>query len=348
MKKLTAILMALLLVVSLFLTGCTAAPKQEATQAPAETPTEAPAETAGEMPKIGIIQLATHVALDSARDGFIQALADNGYVDGETVALDVQNGQGDSSNLATIADQFVANEADLVLAIGTGAAQTMAGKTESIPILGTAITDYEVAKLVQSNEAPGYNVSGTSDINPVEDQIKLLIEFAPEAKNIGVIYTSSEDNSILQAQMAKEAIENAGLTYVEVTVTNSNDVQQGMQELCGKCDAVYIPTDNVLAASMPIVYGVAVEAGKVVVPGESGMCLAGGTATLGIDYYKLGYQTGLMAIKILKEGADISAMPIETASDFAYCVNSTMCEEMGIAIPEAYQEYAQPMTGTAE
>ena len=335
MKKLLAILLAVILCV--VMAGCAKQPAAEPTQAPTAEP--APAD----LPKVGVIQLVTHVALDAARDGFVQALKDNGYVDGETVVLDLQNGQADSSNLATIADQFVSNDMDLVLAIGTGAAQTMAGKTESIPILGTAITDYEVAKLVKSNEEPGYNVSGTSDMNPVSDQIALALEIVPTAEVVGVIYTSSEDNSILQAQMAKEAIEAAGKTYVEVTVTNSNDVQQGMQELCGKCDVIYIPTDNVLASSMPIVYGVAVDAGKVIVPGESGMCMAGGTCTLGIDYYKLGYQTGVMAVEVLKNGADVSTMPIEMATGFDYCFNATMCKELGIEIPEAYQAYAQEM-----
>lgn len=335
MKKLAALLMALILCLSMY--GCAKTPAAEPTQAP----TEAPASQ--DMPKVGVIQLVTHVALDSARDGFVKALEENGYVNGENIVIDLQNGQADSSNLATIADQFVANEMDLVLAIGTGAAQTMAGKTESIPILGTAITDYEVAKLVKSNEEPGYNVSGTSDMNPVSDQIAMLLELVPTAEKIGVIYTSSEDNSILQAQMAKEAIEAAGKTYVEVTVTNSNDVQQGMQELCGKCDAIYIPTDNVLASSMPIVYGTAVEAKKVIVTGESGMCMAGGTATLGIDYFKLGYQTGLMAVEVLKNGANVSTMPIQMATGFDYCVNATMVKEMGIEIPEKYQSYMQEM-----
>ena len=202
MKKLVALLVALILCLSMY--GCAKTPAAEPTQAP----TEAPASQ--DMPKVGVIQLVTHVALDSARDGFVKALEENGYVNGENIVIDLQNGQADSSNLATIADQFVANEMDLVLAIGTGAAQTMAGKTESIPILGTAITDYEVAKLVKSNEEPGYNVSGTSDMNPVSDQIAMLLELVPTAEKIGVIYTSSEDNSILQAQMAKEAIEAAG------------------------------------------------------------------------------------------------------------------------------------------
>ena len=181
--------------------------------------------------KVGVIQVVTHVALDSARDGFVQALKDNGLEEGKNLTLRLENGQGEVTNMSTIADQFVSDQMDLVLAIGTGAAQTMAGKTTEIPILGTAITDYVVARLVDSNEQPGGNVSGTTDINPVAEQIGLIKQFVPDAQTVGVFYTASEDNSVLQAQMAKEAIEAAGMTYVETTIINSNDVQQAAQEL---------------------------------------------------------------------------------------------------------------------
>ncbi|MDK2962577.1 MAG: putative tryptophan/tyrosine transport system substrate-binding protein [Eubacteriaceae bacterium] len=169
-----------------------------------------------------------HVALDAARDGFIDGLADNGYVDGDNIIIDLQNAQGDQSNLATISDGFVSNNEDLVLAIATPAAQSIAGKTTEIPILGTAITDYETARLVDSNEAPGGNVSGTTDMNPIAEQIDLLVKLVPDAKTVGVLYTSSEDNSVVQAQIAKEAIEAAGLSYVEVTVT----IYPNRQRLC--------------------------------------------------------------------------------------------------------------------
>lgn len=291
---------------------------------------------ADDKPVIGIIQQMDHVALNSARDGFVQALADNGYVDGESVTLDYQNGQGDQSNLSTIADRFVAEKADLVLAIATTAATTMAGKTVDIPILGTAITDYVAARLVDSNEKPGWNVSGTSDMNPVSEQIALLHELAPEAQTVGVVYTGGEVNSVLQAQMAREAIEALGLAYIEVTVTGTNDVQQAMQQICGECQAIYIPTDNVFASSMPIVYGVAVENGIPVITGESGMAKAGGLATLGISYYDLGYQTGLMAVQVL-QGANVAEMPVQFAnSGFEYAVNRTFADEIGLEIPEKY------------
>lgn len=318
MKK--TVIFILMLTVVLVMAGCTG-------QASSETKT------------IGIIQYVEHVALDSAREGFIDALSENGYVDGENITIDTQNAQADQSNLSTISDRFVSNKVDLVLAIATPAAQSIAGKTKDIPILGTAITDYEAAKLVESNEAPGGNVSGTTDMNPIKEQIDLLVKLVPDARTVGVIYTSSEDNSIVQAAIAKEAIEALGLTYTEVTVTNSNDVQQATQSIVEKCDAIYLPTDNVLASSMPIVNGVTVESKTPVICGESGMVEGGGFATLGINYYDLGYKTGLMAVKVLKGEAQPATMPIESADRFDFAINGTVASEIGIEIPDDLSEY---------
>lgn len=318
MKK-TA-LIVLLLVAILIMAGCTS-------------------QTAESKKTIGVIQYVEHIALDSAREGFVKALSDNGYVDGKNITIDVQNAQADQSNLSTISDRFVSNKVDLVLAIATPAAQSIAGKTKDIPILGTAITDYVAAKLVNSNEAPGGNVSGTTDMNPIKDQIDLLVKLVPNAKTVGVIYTSSEDNSIVQAKLAKEAIEALGLTYTEVTVTNSNDVQQAAQSIVGKCDAIYLPTDNVLASSMPIIYGVTVQSKTPVICGESGMVLNGGLATLGINYTDLGYKTGLMAIKILKGEAKPATMPIESADKFDFTINGKVAKEIGLEIPADLAKY---------
>ena len=318
MKKICALILSLMLCIS-----CTAA-------------------LAEDKPVIGIIQMMEHVALSAAREGFIDALKDNGYEDGVNITIDYQNGQGETSNMATIADRFVGENANLVLAIATPAAQQMASKTETIPILGTAITDYVEARLVESNEKPGYNVSGTSDMNPISDQIALLHELLPDAKTVGVLYTSSEPNSVVQAKIAKEAIEALGLTYTEVTVTNTNDVQQATQRIVNQCDAIYIPTDNVFASSMAMVYGVVAESKTPVICGEEGMCSAGGLATLGISYYDLGYQTGIMALDVLK-GADISEMPVQFATGFNYYFNKTVADEIGFEIPEKYQEYAVEM-----
>ncbi|OFV70362.1 ABC transporter substrate-binding protein [Acetobacterium wieringae] len=288
---------------------------------------------------IGIVQYVDHVALDAAREGFVTALADNGYTDGDKITLDVQNAQGDQSNLSTISDRFVSNKVDMVLAIATPAAQAIAGKTTEIPILGTAITDYEAARLVSSNEAPGGNVSGTTDMNPIKEQIDLLVKLVPTAKTVGVLYTSSEDNSVIQAKIAKEAIEKLGLKYVEVTVTNSNDVQQATRSIVSQCDAIYIPTDNVFASAMPQVQSITSQSKTPVICGEAGMVESGGLATLGISYSDLGYQTGLMAVKILKGEAEPATMPIESATKFEYAINGAVAQEIGLTIPADLQQY---------
>lgn len=290
-------------------------------------------------PSIGIIQYVDHVALNSSRDGFITALKDNGYEDGENITIDLQNAQGDQSNLSTISDRFIGDKVELVLAIATPAAQSIAGKTTKTPILGTAITDYVSAKLVDSDEAPGGNVTGTTDMNPIKEQIDLLVKLVPDAKTVGVLYTSNEDNSILQAKLAKEAIEKLGMKYIEVTVSNSNEVQQATQSIVDQCDAIYIPTDNIFASAMPVVHGVTSVSKTPVICGESGMVGTGGLATLGINYYDLGYQTGLMAVKVLKGEAKPATMPIESATGFDFVINGTVAEEIGISIPEDLQQY---------
>ena len=296
-------------------------------------------------PVIGIVQIVNHAALDAAREGFLRALSDNGYEDGVNMTVDYRNAQSNQDTLSSIADYFVGQQVDLILAIATPSAQAVAGKTETIPILGTAITDYVEAKLVQSNEAPGYNISGTTDMNPIKAQIELITRLVPAAQTIGLIYTSSEVNSQLQARDAKLVIEGLGLAWKEITVNNSNDVQQAVQAIVQECDALYIPTDNTLASAMPLVYEAAVAASVPVVAGDGNMVMQGGNFTLGIDYEQLGYQTGLMAVQVLREGADVSSMPIESQSQYQYYINSTANEAMGIAIPEDLLPYAQEMNG---
>lgn len=328
MKKLKKNVVGLLLVslVAAVVTGCGSSNGEKS-------------DSNAEKPAIGIIQYVEHSALDAAREGFIAALADNGYVDGKNITIDAQNAQADQSNLSTISDRFVSNKVDLVLAIATPATQAIAGKTTEIPILATAVTDYEDARLVDSNQVPGGNVSGTTDMNPIKEQIDLLTKLVPAAKTVGVLYTSSEDNSVLQANIAKKAIEKAGLKYVEVTVTNSNDVQQATQSIVKQCDAIYIPTDNVFASAMPVVHGVTSQSKTPVICGESGMVQNGGLATLGINYHDLGYQTGLMAVKILKDKADIATMPVESATKFDFAINGTVAKEIGLEIPADLQKY---------
>ena len=344
-KSALALLLALVLAVGAL--GCAAETKApstadaDATPAATEAPaTEAPVATEApdSMLTIGILQYVTHDALDAAREGFVQALADNGFVEGQNVAFDVQNAQADSSNLSTMSNRFVNNKVDLVLAIATPAAQSIASLTTEIPILFTAVTDPMGARLVDSAQAPGGNITGTNDMNPIAEQLDLLVKLAPTAKTIGLLYTSSEDNSVIQAEIAKAEAAKRGLAVVEQTVTNANDVQQATQSLVSKCDAIYIPTDNTLASAMPTVGAVAEEARIPVVCGESNMVLAGGLATLGINYYNLGYQTGEMAVRVLN-GESTAAMPVESLQKFDFTINGTVAAAIGLTIPEDLTQY---------
>ena len=321
MKKLTALLLTLVMAISL--TACGGGETNSGSE---------------DKIKIGVLQQLEHVALDQAREGFVKALEDNGLKDGEKIVLDIQNAQADQSNLQTMADRLISEENDIILAIATGAAQTVAGKTKDIPILITAVTDPVDAGLVNSMENPGTNVSGTSDASPMAEQIDLMLQLSPNVKTVGVLYTSSEDNSVLQVSQLKPILAAKNLEIVEQTVTNSNDVQQAAQSIVNKCDAIYIPTDNVLASSIALVASVANDAKVPVIVGESGMVTGGGFATIGIDYFNLGYQTGEMAVRILN-GEDVSTMAVETQKDFAYTINGDVAEILGITIPDNLQEF---------
>lgn len=325
-KKLLALTLSALMAVSL--TACK-------TQAPQSSQSQENTKL-----KIGILQLLEHGALDSAREGFVKALQDNGYTDGENIEIDVQNAQADQSNLLTMSQRFVNNKSDLILAIATGAAQSVASQTKEIPVVITAVTDPVSAGLVTSNEKPGANVTGTNDRSPIEEQLKLLIKLAPKTKTVGLLYTSSEDNSVTQAKEVKDILDNMGIAYVEQTVTSSNDVQQAAQSIVEKCDAIYIPTDNVFASAMPIVGSVVKQSKTPVVCGDIDMVAAGGLATLGLNYYNLGYQTGEMAVRILK-GEKPADMAIESLEKYDYIVNKEMAQALDIQIPQDLQQYAK-------
>jgi putative ABC transport system substrate-binding protein len=304
----------------------------------AATPAADAADTAAaeKVFKIGAVQPVEHPALDEIFNGFKEALAENGYIDGKNIEIDYQNGQGDANTLGTIADSFVADKKDLVLAIATGPAQTLASKTTEIPILGAGITSFTVAGLVDSNEAPGGNVTGTSDMAPVPEQIELIQALAPDAKTIGFLYTSSEPNSVEQVGLIRDALEAKGVKTTEVTVVNANDVQQAVQSIVKKCDAIYIPTDNTMAASMSIVSDVANKAKIPVFPGATSMVEEGGLATAGVDYHELGRESGLMAIEILK-GADVATMPVRSMTkNNVIEINGATAKLLGITVPEKY------------
>ena len=295
---------------------------------------------AEDKPVVGILQYVQHPALDAAREGFLKGLADAGFVDGQNVTVIYENGQASQDICASIADKFVADKVDLMLGIATPAVLSLAGKTDTTPILGTAVTDYVGARLANSNEAPGFNVSGTTDMNPVADQIRLIKRFMPEAKTVGILYTGSEINSQTQVKMALEEIAAQGMEAVEVTVNNSNDVQQAVQSLNDRVDVIYLPTDNIISSSIAIVAEEAMKAGIPLSCGEEAQVKGGGTFTLGVSYLRLGEQTGQMAAQILKGEAKVGEMPIQSQTDFEFLVNKTACDALGLTIPEDLLAFA--------
>ena len=262
---------------------------------------------AGSTFKIGVLQLVEHEALDASNRGFVDALDEAGI----SYTIDQQNAQGDQSSCQTIAAKLVGDQDDLILAIATPAAQAVAGATTEIPIVATAITDFADSGLVADNKAPGNNVTGSSDLTPVEAQIKMLHTVLPEAKTVGVLYCTAEANSELQAAMAKEACESLGLTAQNYTASSSNEIQSVVESMVGKVDAIYVPTDNTMAASAALICSIAKENVIPVVAGESGIFNAGALCTYTIDYYELGKLAGQMAVRILTEGANPATMPIE-------------------------------------
>lgn len=282
---------------------------------------------------VGIVQLVEHQALDAANKGFVDGMAAKGYKEGENVTYDRQNAQADQSNLQNIAHRFVNNKVNLICAIATPAAQTVANVTSDIPIVATAVTDYVEAKLIKDAAKPGTNVTGTTDMNPVAEQLDLLLKIVPNAKSIGTVYCSSEVNSQLQVALLKKAAAAKGIEVKEATVSSVNDIQQAARSLVGGVQAIYVPTDNVLASSMPTLVSVTQEAKLPVICGEGGMVRAGGTATLGVDYYKLGVQTGEMAADILSGKAKPSEMPIQAQKDFTVLVNETAAKNIGLTLP---------------
>lgn len=283
---------------------------------------------------IGIVQLVEHEALDAANRGIVDALAERGYKEGVNVTIDRQNAQADQSNLQNIAARFVSNDSKILFAIATPAAQTLAAATKTTPIVATAVTNFEVAKLVASNEKPGGNVTGVSDINPVAEQFQLLMKFAPDAKAIGTIFNSSEINSTYQIELLKKAASAAGVEVVEASVSSVNDIQQAVASLKGKVGGIYLPTDNIIASAVPVLMKSVFEAGIPTVAGEGGMVRAGVLASIAVDYYTLGKMTGAMGADILDGKKKPADMPIQSQKAEKVLVNLKTAETMGIKIPE--------------
>jgi putative ABC transport system substrate-binding protein len=283
--------------------------------------------------KIGISQLVEHPALDSTREGFIEALKEAGYEDGKNIKIDFQNAQNDITNAQTIARKFVDEKVDMILAIATPAAQAAANVTKDIPILITAVTDPVSAGLAESLEKPGGNVTGTTDMNPVAEQIKLIKDLVPNAKKVGILYNAGEINSKVQVDIAKQAAAEYGLTIIEATVSNSNEVSQATQSLMGRVDAIYVPTDNTIVSSIGAVIKVANDHKIPVIGSERGQVEAGAIATKGIDYKELGKQTGRIAVEIIK-GKKPQDIPIEGAKVVTLIINQKAAETIGLTIPK--------------
>ncbi|TXJ12797.1 ABC transporter substrate-binding protein [Brachyspira aalborgi] len=285
--------------------------------------------------KIGVLQLIEHNALDSAYKGFVDGLKEAGYEDGKNIIIDYQNAQGEQANCITIGQKFINDKSDLILAIATPAAQAIANMTKDIPILITAVTDPADSKLVADNNAPGGNVTGTSDLTPVEAQIELLKEIIPNVKTVGLLYCSSEQNSVFQINIAKKKLDAMGIKYIDIAISNLNEIQQVIQNVIGKVEAIYTPTDNMIANGMATVALMTEPAKLPVICGEGGMTMLGGTATYGINYYELGKLTSTQAVSILKGDKKTSEMPIEYLQKFDLVVNTNMIESIGLTIPES-------------
>ena len=295
--------------------------------------------------KIGVLQLVEHAALDAAYQGFVDALKEAGFEDGVNIEIDYQNAQADQSSLMTISERFVKNNVDLILAIATPAAQAVASATTTIPILFTAVTDPVAARLVESNEKPGLNVTGTTDAGPIDKQFALMKELFPDLKTIGIIYNSSEVNSEVQAKQAEEIAKEMGWEVKFGTITSVNDIEQVANSLAEKVDGFYAPTDNTIASAMPNLVKVAEEKKLPILGSEPGMVEGGALMTVGIDYFKLGQQTGKMAVKILKGEAVPAEMPVESLKDVDIVLNQATAKAIGFEFPESVLKKATKVIG---
>ena len=328
MKKFFALALALVMLLGLAACGSKTEPAAEGSAAEAVTPSD-------DAFVVGICQLVQHEALDAATQGFKDALVKEFGADG--VIFEEQNAAGDPATCSTICDGFVTEGVDLILANATPALQAAATATDSIPVLGTSITEYGVAlDLDNFNGVVGTNVSGTSDLAPLDEQAKMVTELCPDAKTVGILYCASEANSVYQAEVVKAELEKAGLTVNVYTFSDSNDVAAVTGTACDECDALYIPTDNTAASCTEAINNVAQPAGVPIVAGEEGLCKGCGVATLSISYYELGVATGEMAAKILKGEANVAEMEIGYDPNPVKKYNPELAEALGITIPEDY------------
>ena len=335
MKKLLALLLCAALCLSL--AACASNTTTTETPAASTETAEAPAEEASSDAKqyvVGICQLVQHDALDAATNGFMDALEE--ALPGQ-VTFDLKNASNDIPTCGTIVTGFVASNVDLILANATPALQAAVAATDTIPILGTSVTEYGVALAIDGFDGTvGGNVSGTSDLAPLDQQAAMILELFPEAKNVGILYCSAEANSVYQADVVKTELEKSGVKVTVYTFADTNDVAAVTATACEENDVLYIPTDNTAASCTEAINNVAEPAGVPIVAGEEGICTGCGVATLSISYYDLGVTTGKMAVKILTGESDISEMPIEYFPQPVKKYNAAICETLGITVPDDY------------
>ncbi|MBR0138846.1 MAG: ABC transporter substrate-binding protein [Firmicutes bacterium] len=286
--------------------------------------------------KVGVCQLVQHPALDAATQGFCDALKE--ALGSENVVIEVKNASGDSATCSTIVNGFVSSKADLIMANATPALQAAAAATDKIPILGTSITDYGAALDIEGfTGTVGGNVSGTSDLAPLDQQALMVKEWFPDAKTCGIIFCTAEANSRYQVDVVKAELEKLGISAKEFSFTDSNDIASVVQSACESCDVLYIPTDNTCANNAESIANIVIPAKVPVICGEEGICSSCGVATITIDYYDIGVKTGKMAAEILTGGADISKMPVAYAPEFTRKYNPAICESLGITPLENYE-----------
>ena len=338
MKKILAVILAVLMLLSMTACGAssTAAESASTTAADAAAETAAAGTEAAKVYKVGICQLVTHDALDAATQGFQDALV---AILGEgAVEFDLQNAAGDSNTCASIANGFVAAEVDLIMANATPALQACATATADIPVLGTSVTEYGVAMGIENfSGTVGGNVSGTSDLAPLTEQAAMLQEWFPDAETVGLLYCSGEANSKYQVDTVKALLEEMGYTCELFAFVDSNDMPAVTQAACEYSDVIYVPTDNAVASGTDVIDAICRPAGVPIIAGEEGICSGCGVATLSISYYDLGYATGEMAAKILTGEADVSTMPVGYAAAVTPKYNAEICEELGLTAPEGYE-----------
>ena len=328
-KKILATLLAACMALSLAACGSSSAPA-----ASAGASASASAAASGESYTVGICQLVQHPALDAATQGFKDALTKKL---GDSVTFDEQNAAGDSATCATICNGFVSSGDDLIMANATPALQAAAAATSETPILGTSVTDYGSALSISGwTGATGTNISGTSDLAPLDGQASMIKELFPDAKTVGILYCSAEANSAYQVETITPFLEDAGYTVTAYAFSDSNDVAAVTTTACGENEVLYIPTDNTAASCAEAINNVAQPAGIPIITGEEGICSGCGVATLSISYYDLGYATGEMAYEILVNGADPATMDIQFAPQFTKEYNETICAALGITPPSDY------------